>query len=143
MVMTMKLTELQLPQPLKVLILFRFYNRLKGFLTEGKEVGEESEVEDESIEKINADVSVPTGRAKHSLTWFKQDDSWNVPKGSVLLTLESVYCSSSPLSVVLTDLLAQLLKEILSEYSYYADCAGFLCLSGVCFLLSCVCRFVL
>ena len=69
---------------------------------------------------------MPTGRGKHTLTWFKQDDSWQVPKGSVLLTLESVFCSSSPLSVVLTDLLAQLLKEVLSEYSYYADCAGFM-----------------
>jgi len=89
--------------------------------TDAKENGES---EGEGDTAGNGDASVPIGRGKHSLTWFKQDDSWKVPKGSVLLTLESVFCSSSPLSVVLTDLLAQLLKEVLSEYSYYADCAG-------------------
>lgn len=41
-----------------------------------------------------------------------------------MITLESLQSLSTPLGVALTEVFASCLKEALSEYSYYADCAG-------------------
>lgn len=57
-------------------------------------------------------------------TFFKQDKRWNLPKVNVIIKLESIYSASTPHAFVLTDLLAEILKENLNEYSYYADCSG-------------------
>ena len=42
----------------------------------------------------------------------------------MFVSLESQQSLSSPLGVALTEMFASCLKEILSEFSYYADCAG-------------------
>jgi hypothetical protein len=41
-----------------------------------------------------------------------------------MITLEAIQPFSTPIGLVLTDIFACCLKEALSEYSYYADCAG-------------------
>lgn len=87
------------------------------------EDGEESAVPQESATSPPS-LSNPPVEVPAVLTWLKGDDVWRVPKGCVSLTLESSLCGISPRTVALTDLLAQLVKEKLSEYSYYADCAG-------------------
>ena len=47
-----------------------------------------------------------------------------MPKVNVMITLESLQSCSTPLCVALTEVFISCLKEVLSEYSYYADCAG-------------------
>ena len=41
-----------------------------------------------------------------------------------MISLEALQSLSSPLGAALTEVFASCLKEVLSEYSYYADCAG-------------------
>jgi secreted Zn-dependent insulinase-like peptidase len=53
-----------------------------------------------------------------------QDVTWKVPKVNVMITLEAIQPFSTPIGLVLTEIFASCLKEALSEYSYYADCAG-------------------
>ena len=52
------------------------------------------------------------------------DSQWKVPLLNVVLFLENGLSNSSPLGVALTDVLAQVLKENLNAFAYYADCAG-------------------
>lgn len=47
-----------------------------------------------------------------------------MPKVSVKILFESQLAASTPLYVAFTELFSLCLKELLSEYSYYADCAG-------------------
>lgn len=68
--------------------------------------------------------ALPSLHGTSLLTWFKMDQFWKVPKLNVVVSLESPLVSTSPVSVVLADLLSSCLKDILSGYSYYADCAG-------------------
>ena len=57
-------------------------------------------------------------------TWFLQDTTWKVPKLNVSVKLETLQTLATPTGVALTDVFCSCLKEILSEFSYYADCAG-------------------
>ncbi|RKO84131.1 Metalloenzyme, LuxS/M16 peptidase-like protein, partial [Blyttiomyces helicus] len=56
--------------------------------------------------------------------WHKKDDTFWVPKANVWFRLKSPISYASPLASNLTRLYADLLKDSLSEFSYYADVAG-------------------
>ena len=56
--------------------------------------------------------------------WFKADHTWKMPKVNIRVRLDSYASFSSPLGVALTEIFIECLQELLSEYSYYADCAG-------------------
>ena len=60
-------------------------------------------------------------------TWFLQDTTWKVPKVNVMVSLETLQSLTTPFGVALTEVFCSCLKEVLSEYSYYADCAGLQC----------------
>jgi secreted Zn-dependent insulinase-like peptidase len=91
--------------------------------------GDEEEEEDFGPEEETADLEdgsyelIPQPN-KALTVWFKQDNHWRIPKLNVLVTLETLEASNSALAVAHADLLASTLKEVLAEYSYYADCAG-------------------
>lgn len=99
-------------------------------LEENEEAEEEEEGENESGDEgakagSNAVVKpMPMLSGQSMQTWFKMDKHWKLPKLNVTIFLETNQSSGTPLSVGLTDMLANLLKELLCEYSYYADCAG-------------------
>ena len=44
-----------------------------------------------------------------------------------MVSLESLQSLTTPYGVALTEVFCSCLKEVLSEYSYYADCAGLQC----------------
>jgi len=52
------------------------------------------------------------------------DTMWQMPKLNVSVSLNSTAVSASAGFTALTALAAAYLEEVLSEYSYYADCAG-------------------
>eukprot|EP01038_Epipyxis_sp_PR26KG_P014143 gene14143-18981_t len=70
------------------------------------------------------EVIVPIQSGKLLTTWHIQDQEWKVPKMNVKVILDSGCTSLTPLFVAFTDLFASILKEIMNEFSYYADCAG-------------------
>ena len=47
-----------------------------------------------------------------------------MPKVNIRVRLDSYASFSSPIGVALTETFIECLQELLSEYSYYADCAG-------------------
>ena len=57
-------------------------------------------------------------------TWFLPDTTWKIPKVNVYITLETLQSLATPIGVAFTEVFCSCLKEILSEFSYYADCAG-------------------
>lgn len=63
-----------------------------------------------------------TGRG--SLLWHLLDVTWKVPKVTIRLRIESHLAFATPLGQTLADAFVAALWEVLSEYSYYADCAG-------------------
>ena len=71
-----------------------------------------------------ASTTLPRLPGTALVVWHKQDHYWRVPKLSVMISLESALSCISPLNIALTELLSLCLKEKLSAYSYYADCAG-------------------
>jgi insulysin len=56
--------------------------------------------------------------------WHKKDDVFWFPKASVVLNLYSPLAYDSPLAVVQSQLLTELLSEALTEFSYLAEVAG-------------------
>jgi insulysin len=91
---------------------------------QGSEEADDDEGSDEEVDVEDGSYE-PIPQPSKSLTvWFKQDSHWKIPKLNVIVSLETLESCNSALSVASTDLLAQCLKEVLSEYSYYADCAG-------------------
>lgn len=58
------------------------------------------------------------------LLWYKPDSFWRVPKLNVVVRIETDVAYSSPRRLVLTELFSGVLKDLLSEFTYYADCAG-------------------
>jgi secreted Zn-dependent insulinase-like peptidase len=80
--------------------------------------------DDEEAEVDLPAITVPDGNGTQVLTWFLQDNFWKVPKGTVIVRLESCVAYSSPENAIYTELYCNILKELLSEFSYYADCAG-------------------
>lgn len=90
---------------------------------------EEDEKEDEEEEEEEEDDDedagkVPEAEGRALRTWFMQDSKWKVPKVNVYLQLVSFEAYATPGSVACTDLFANVLTELLAEYSYYADCSG-------------------
>ena len=86
------------------------------------EGGEASEEEATSNEMTMGTLPPPYGQNRR--TWFRQDSKWLVPKANVSIKLQTSYAYCSPLNVALCDMFANVLKEALIEFSYYADCAG-------------------
>ena len=73
----------------------------------------------------NKSSPVPVHSKGRSLrTWFFQDTKWQVPKVNVYLQLHCHEAYTTPGQVAFTELFANVLTEILAEYSYYADCGG-------------------
>lgn len=92
---------------------------------EGEEEGEEGDGEGEGQQIAAAAVGeLPPIAGEKLFAWFLNDRLWGVPKLNVKLTLETSWASSSSLAVTLTEVFSLCLKELLNEYSYYADCAG-------------------
>lgn len=85
------------------------------------DTGEEEEA-DEDLEEPSGSLRPPVGTIRR--TWFRQDSTWLVPKSNVCVKLQTIYAYSNPKDVGLTDMFANVLKEVLNEFSYYADCAG-------------------
>nr|KAJ3423186.1 Insulinase (Peptidase M16) [Polyrhizophydium stewartii] len=56
--------------------------------------------------------------------WHKRDDTFFVPKANAYFALTSPLAYESVLSCVLTRLFADLFKDALNEFSYYAEIAG-------------------
>lgn len=94
---------------------------------------EEEETEDDTaaVEATDSLIGadwLPILPGKKGLVWHKDDSEhrWDMPKTLVNVFLESsLAANQSAWHVSLTDVLADCLTEVLSEYSYYADCAGF------------------
>lgn len=84
---------------------------------------EEEEVDEGNLEEATAgSLRPPVGTIRR--TWFRQDSRWLVPKSNVFVQLQTLYAYSTPKDVGMTDMFGNVLKEVLNEYSYYADCAG-------------------
>eukprot|EP01035_Chromulina_nebulosa_P017237 gene17237-22763_t len=85
---------------------------------------EEDEVDNIENKETVSGKTMHLYSSKSIQSWFKMDDIWKVPLLNVVLSVETSQSSSSPFGVAMSDILQQVLKELLSEYSYYADCAG-------------------
>eukprot|EP01034_Spumella_vulgaris_P021908 gene21909-27985_t len=85
---------------------------------------EEGEEEESAPEASGASDTLTTPPGKQLVTWFQPDTTWEVPKVNVNIALENLFATSSPLNVAFAELAADCLKEVLADYSYYADCAG-------------------
>lgn len=59
-----------------------------------------------------------------NIIWKMEDSHWKVPKLNVIISLENQFATLGPWNIAMTDLLLSILKELLNEYSYYADCSG-------------------
>jgi secreted Zn-dependent insulinase-like peptidase len=59
-----------------------------------------------------------------TLSWCKPDTNWKKPKLNVVLSLENGFSTNNPWNIAMADLFILMLKELLNEYSYYADCSG-------------------
>ena len=96
---------------------------------EGEELGDEEDGDEQDGDEEGQQVAATAGElppiAGEKLSaWFLSDRVWAVPKLNVKLMLETSWASSTSLSVTLTEVFSLCLKELLNEYSYYADCAG-------------------
>jgi secreted Zn-dependent insulinase-like peptidase len=97
---------------------------IEGTTEEGDDCQNEEEEEEEGNPEDPGAGSLrpPIGTIRR--TWFRQDSKWLVPKSNVSVKLQTLYAYSNPKDVGMTDMFANVLKEVLNEYSYYADCAG-------------------
>lgn len=81
-----------------------------------------------SVEK--KEVSEPAKTPKlirhddHVRLWFKKDDRFWVPKGTVHITLRNPLAWATPANLVKSKLYCELVKDALVEYSYDAELAG-------------------
>lgn len=86
---------------------------------------EQEDGEEEEGQQVAATAGeLPPIAGEKLSAWFLSDRVWAVPKLNVKLMLETSWASSTSLSVTLTEVFSLCLKELLNEYSYYADCAG-------------------
>ena len=85
---------------------------------------DESNAEKSSIKEAVEDATSPAllGNLLHN--WFIPDNMWLIPKLNILILLDSLYCTATPLNVAFTEILCDCIKENMIEYAYYADCAG-------------------
>lgn len=56
--------------------------------------------------------------------WYKKDDQFWVPKANIHVTLRNPLCNATPHSLVMAQLLTELVQDSLAEYSYDAEIAG-------------------
>ena len=56
--------------------------------------------------------------------WWKKDDRFWVPKGSIMIILRSPFAAVTPENSVKANLYCMLVKDALNEYSYDAEIAG-------------------
>ncbi|QOL24449.1 insulinase family protein [Thalassotalea sp. LPB0316] len=56
--------------------------------------------------------------------WFKQDQSFNIPKGYIYLNIDSPYCVSSDETIAMTRLFVNLFTDNVTEAHYNAELAG-------------------
>ena len=97
----------------------------KAGIAEGEECEQSGEeVDEEEDGADNGGKWDPVLHGKALQLFHKQDSVWNVPKLNVYFSLESCFATCTPWNTVMTDLFQGILKEIMNEYSYYADCAG-------------------
>ncbi|OAA58393.1 a-pheromone processing metallopeptidase ste23 [Niveomyces insectorum RCEF 264] len=59
-------------------------------------------------------------------TWFKKDDTFWVPKGTLTVNIKNPIVSSVAENYIKTTLFTELVRDALEEYSYDADLAGLL-----------------
>ena len=77
----------------------------------------------DDTQRTISEVTVPR-YGKIISCYYLLDNVFKFPKANILVNLESFFCISNPHAVICTDMYCNILKELLSEYSYYADCAG-------------------
>jgi len=70
------------------------------------------------------DIPVRIKEMPNLRVWHLQDDSYKVPRGGVYIYARSIESVKSLMGGVLTDLLVEMLKHELNEYSYSASLAG-------------------
>lgn len=70
--------------------------------------------------------SIPTLIKDDSLmkVWFKQDDTFNLPKACLIFEISSPLAYIDPGRCNMTHLFVELLRDSLNEYAYYAEIAG-------------------
>lgn len=56
--------------------------------------------------------------------WYKKDDQFWVPKANVHVNLRNPVCGATARNAVLTQMVVELVKDSLEEYSYNAEIAG-------------------
>jgi len=90
----------------------------------GEEEQEEEEEEEEEGAAVGGGADLPAQEGEFLSCWHLQDTTWKVPKLNVKIALETLHATSTPQQIAFTDLFCMCLKELLNEFSYYADCAG-------------------
>ncbi|WP_065188488.1 insulinase family protein [Shewanella woodyi] len=76
--------------------------------------------EEKSQNKVPVIVSQENGYR----IWHRKDDEFNVPKGHMYLSMDSIQAASSPRNAALTRLYVEMLLDYLTEYTYQAEVAG-------------------
>lgn len=59
-----------------------------------------------------------------SRVWFKQDETFKMPKLCISIDMASPFCYADPLSANLTYMFVTVFKDALTEYAYDAELAG-------------------
>jgi len=75
-------------------------------------------------DKSQSSVPVIVAQEKGYRIWHRKDDEFNVPKGHLYLSLDSVQAASSPRNAALTRLYVEMLLDYLTEFTYQAEVAG-------------------
>ncbi|WP_394147809.1 insulinase family protein [Shewanella atlantica] len=75
-------------------------------------------------DKSSNKVPVIVCQEKGYRIWHRKDDEFNVPKGHLYLSLDSIQAASSPRNAALTRLYVEMLLDYLTEFTYQAEVAG-------------------
>lgn len=75
-------------------------------------------------DKSPSSVPVIVAQEKGYRIWHRKDDEFNVPKGHLYLSLDSIQAASSPRNAALTRLYVEMLLDYLTEFTYQAEVAG-------------------
>lgn len=75
-------------------------------------------------DKSQSSVPVIVAQEEGYRIWHRKDDEFNVPKGHLYLSLDSVQAASSPRNAALTRLYVEMLLDYLTEFTYQAEVAG-------------------
>ncbi|XP_038693358.1 insulin-degrading enzyme-like 1, peroxisomal isoform X2 [Tripterygium wilfordii] len=81
---------------------------------------------DLSLKDVQEKVKHPVllRKSSYSWLWYKPDTMFFTPKAYVKIDFNCPHASSSPETVVLTDIFTRLLMDYLNDYAYYAQVAG-------------------